>query len=140
MPFYHNHLTITGNLTRDPELRSTTRSQVANFSIAVNRRYRVEEEWHEEVSFFDCEAWGGTAERVGQSLQKGSPVFIDGRLKQDSWTDQNGRKQSRVRIVADRIGFLHRPNEPVGGRQEDRQAVGQTAGGDGGESYDEPPF
>lgn len=119
MPFNYNHVTVAGNLTRDPELRSTTNSQVANFSIAINRRYRVGEEQREETTFIDCEAWGRTAELIGQYLHKGSPAFVEGRLKLDTWEDKDGKRQSRIRIFTTNIQFL--PGNQGGGGAGQRQ-------------------
>ncbi|MDA3962104.1 MAG: single-stranded DNA-binding protein [Planctomycetota bacterium] len=108
MSFSHNYVSLAGNLTRDPELRTTNSSNaVANFSIAVNHRYRDRDgNTKDEPAFIDCETWGRQAETVAQYLQKGSPAFIEGRLKFDSWEDKDGKRQSRLRVVANRVQFL----------------------------------
>ncbi|MBR3253806.1 single-stranded DNA-binding protein [Candidatus Saccharibacteria bacterium] len=100
---------ITGNLTRDPELRSTTNgSSVCSFGVAVNRVYRdVSGEQKEEVSFFDCSAWNKLGEMIAQYGKKGSGVLVSGRLTQRNWEDKNGGgKRSRVEIVVEDFNFI----------------------------------
>ena len=100
---------ITGNLTRDPELRTTPNgSSVCSFSVAVNRVYRDSNgEQKEDVSFIDCSAWGKLAEMISQYAKKGSGVLVSGRLDQRSWEDKNGGgKRSRVEIVVEDFNFV----------------------------------
>ena len=102
-----NHVSITGNITRDPELRFTPTGQaICNFGVAVNRRWqnRQTNEWEESTSFFDVVAWGSLGENVAQSLTRGSRVIVSGRLDQRSWETQDGEKRSKVEIVADEVG------------------------------------
>ena len=99
---------ITGNLTRDPELRTTPNgSSVCSFSVAVNRVYRdASGEQKEDVSFIDCSAWGKLAEMINQYAKKGSGVLVSGRLSQRSWEDKtSGQKRSRVEIVVEDFNF-----------------------------------
>ena len=98
---------ITGNLTRDPELRSTTNgASVCSFSVAVNRVYRdTSGEQKEDVSFIDCSAWGKLGEMISQYAKKGTGVLVSGRLSQRSWEDKDGNKRSRVEIVAEDFNF-----------------------------------
>ncbi len=101
-----NNVSVTGNATREPELRFTPSGQaVANFGIAVNRRWqnRQTQEWEESVSFFDITCWSTLAENVAESLAKGTRVTITGRLDQRSWETQDGDKRSKVEIVADDV-------------------------------------
>ena len=89
---------ITGNLTRDPELRSTpSGNSVCSFSVAVNRVYKdTNGEQKEDVSFIDCSAWGRLGEMIAQYAKKGTGVLVSGRLSQRSWEDKNGGgKRSR---------------------------------------------
>lgn len=99
---------ITGNLTRDPELRSTTSgSSVCSFSVAVNRVYRgTDGENKEEVSFIDCSAWGKLGEMIAQYGKKGTGVLVSGRLSQRSYDDKNGVKRSRTEIVVEDFNFV----------------------------------
>ena len=100
---------ITGNITRDPELRTTTGgSSVCSFTVAVNRNYRgTDGEQKEEVSFIDCSAWGKLGEMINQYAKKGTGVLVSGRLDQRSWEDKNtGQKRSRVEVVVEDFNFL----------------------------------
>jgi single-strand DNA-binding protein len=99
---------ITGNLTRDPELRSTPNgASVCSFSVAVNRTYRdASGEQREDVSFIDCSAWGKLGEMISQYAKKGTGVLVSGRLDQRSWEDKTtGQKRSRVEIVVEDFNF-----------------------------------
>lgn len=104
-----NKVMLLGNLTRDVEIRHTSGNQaVANFGMAVNRRFKTQTgEQREEVTFIDCEAWGRTAEVMGQYLAKGRPVFIEGRLKLDEWEDKSGGgKRSKLKVVVESFQFV----------------------------------
>ncbi len=122
----YNKVLLLGNLTRDPEIRYTQSNQaVANLGLAVNRRYKTQSgEQREEVTFIDCEAWGRTAEVMGQYLKKGRPVFIEGRLKLDQWQDQQGQNRSKLRVVIDSFQFVDSGGGDGGG-----------GGGGGGGNY-----
>lgn len=99
---------ITGNLTRDPESRTTPNgANVCSFSVAVNRVYRDSNgEQKEDVSFIDCSAWGKLGEMIAQYAKKGSGVLVSGRLDQRSWEDKTtGQKRSRVEIVVEDFNF-----------------------------------
>jgi len=103
-----NNVTVTGNATREPELRFTPSGQaVANFGVAVNRRWqnRQTQEWEESVSFFDITCWASLAENVAEALAKGTRVTVSGRLDQRSWETQDGDKRSKVEIVADDVAI-----------------------------------
>lgn len=101
-----NHVSITGNLTRDPELRFTPTGQAtASFGVAVNRKWqnRQTNEWEEATSFFDVVCWSTLAENVAQSLTRGSRVIVSGRLDQRSWENPEGEKRSKVEINAEEV-------------------------------------
>ena len=105
---------ITGNLTRDPELRSTPNgASVCSFSVAVNRTYRdASGEQKEDVSFIDCSAWGKLGEMISQYAKKGTGVLVSGRLDQRSWEDKTtGSKRSRVEIVVEDFNFISAPRD-----------------------------
>ena len=109
---------ITGNLTRDPELRTTPNgASVCSFSVAVNRVYKDSNgEQKEDVSYIDCSAWGRLAEMISQYAKKGSGVLVSGRLDQRSWEDKNGGgKRSRVEIVVEDFNFIGSANRDGGG-------------------------
>ena len=100
-----NSITITGNLTRDPELKYTTTAKaVVSLGVAVSRRYQVNGEWTEQTSFFNVTAWGQLAENVAQSLSKGCRVVVFGRLEQRVFQGKDGAERSVVEIIADDIG------------------------------------
>ena len=103
-----NRVIVAGNLTRDPELKTLEGNRVVGrLSLAINRNWRnANGERKEEVTFVDCEAWGRSAEIAGQYLTKGSPCLIEGRLKMDQWESQEGKKQSRLKVIAENIQFL----------------------------------
>lgn len=104
---------ITGNLTRDPELRTTPNgASVCSFSVAVNRVYKdTNGEQKEDVSFIDCSAWGKLGEMISQYAKKGSGVLVSGRLDQRSWEDKTtGAKRSRVEIVVEDFNFTGSAN------------------------------
>ena len=100
---------ITGNLTRDPEVRTTpSGAQVTGFTVAVNRTYKDSSgQQQEAVSFIDCSAWGRAGEIIAQYGHKGSGMLVSGRLDQRSWEDKDsGQKRSRVEIVVEDFNFL----------------------------------
>ena len=102
-----NAITITGNLTREPEIRYTKEGQAtAQLGVAVNRRWqdRTTQEWQEATAFFDVVCWRDLAENVALSLSKGMRVIVTGRLDQRSWETEDGEHRSKVEITADEIG------------------------------------
>ncbi|MEM8834520.1 MAG: single-stranded DNA-binding protein [Planctomycetota bacterium] len=129
-----NKVFLMGNLTRDPELRSTSGSNpVANIGLAVNRRFRTQSgENREETTFVDCEAWGRTAETMAQYLSKGRPVFIEGRLKFDQWQDKDGGNRSKLKVVIDNFQFVDSRGDSGGG------GGGGNYGGGGGQRSQQP--
>lgn len=101
-----NSILIEGNLVRDPETKTlSTGSQVCNFSVASNRFYKQNDELEKEVSYFDVEAWSRLGQSCATNLTKGRGVRVVGRLKQDRWTDAEGKTKSRVKIVAEHVEF-----------------------------------
>ena len=101
-----NTVIIEGNLTRDPEVKTTPKgTPVCNFSLASNRYYTVDDEQKKDVFFFDVEAWSSLAESCGRHLVKGKGIKVVGTLRQDKWTDGEGKTHSRIKIVADHIDF-----------------------------------
>ena len=104
-----NKVMLMGNLTRDPEIKFTPKgTAIANFGIAVNRTFTPEGgEKREEVTFIDLEAWGRTAEVIGEYFKKGRPIYVEGRLKLDQWDDKTtGKKMSKLRVVVESFEFL----------------------------------
>lgn len=104
-----NKVILLGNLTRDPELRYTPKgTAIARLGIAVNRRWTSEGgEQREETTFVDVDAFGKQAETLGQYMKKGRPIFIEGRLRFDSWEDkQTGQKRSKLGVVLENFQFV----------------------------------
>ena len=103
-----NRVILVGNLTRDPELRYiSSGTAVTDIGLAVNdRRKNANGEWVEETTFVDVTLWGRTAEVAGEYLTKGSPVLIEGRLKLDTWEGNDGQKQSKLKVVCERMQML----------------------------------
>ncbi len=148
----HNRVILLGNLTRDPELRYLqSGTAVTDIGLAVNDRYKnASGEWIEEATFVDVTLWARTAEVASEYLSKGSPVFIEGRLKMDSWEDkQTGQKRSKLKVVCERMQLVGgrgpggaEGGGPHGSRPTARQnsqdnAFSQAAPPD--ETYDAPP-
>ena len=103
-----NRVVMTGNLTRDPELRTTPGgTSVCSLRIACNtRRKDASGEWVDKPNYFDVTVWGAQGENCAQYLQKGRPVAIDGRLEWREWETQEGQKRQSVDIIADSVQFL----------------------------------
>ena len=97
-----------GNLTRDPELRMTPKgTPVCAFGMAINRTFRgADDEKHEETTFVDVEAWGKQAEIISKYVVKGGPLFVEGRLKLDSWESKEGEKRSKLKVVVENMQLL----------------------------------
>lgn len=103
-----NKVFLMGNLTRDPELRYVpSGTAVANFTVAVNRVYATQTgEKKEEVTFVRIVVWGRRAEVCGEYLSKGSPVFVEGRLRTRSWQTPDGQNRSTIEVIASNVQFL----------------------------------
>jgi single-strand DNA-binding protein len=115
-----NRVVLTGNLTRDPELRNTpSGTSVCRLRVACNTRRRDGSgEWTEKANYFDVTVWGVQGENCAQYLSKGRPVAIDGRLDWREWEDQNGNKRQSVEIWADSVQFLGSREGAGGGSGE----------------------
>jgi single-strand DNA-binding protein len=100
-----NSVTLVGNATKDVDLRYTTSGRgVASFGLAVNRRYQVNGEWQEQVSFFQCVAWGELGENLAASVTKGRRVIVTGRLEQRSYETKEGEKRQVTEVIVDEAG------------------------------------
>jgi single-strand DNA-binding protein len=164
-----NAVVLTGNITRDPELRFiATGTPTCTFGLAVNRRWqnRQTQEWEEATSFFDVVCWREMAENVAESLVRGARVVVSGRLEQRSWETPEGDKRSKVEVVADEVGPSLRwataqvtknerrgssesahggrpspqPSNRAPAPQKEPVGVGAPPAGSGGYGYDEEPF
>jgi single-strand DNA-binding protein len=152
-----NSITISGNITREPEMRYTPSGvSKVSFGVAVNRSWRNQQtqEWEEQTSFFNVVAWRQLAENCGASLTKGSRVVVSGRLEQRSWETEQGEKRSIVEVVADdvapslrfataEIHKVERSGPEGGGGGGPRRQPAPTPSGGGDNNYDdfgEEPF
>jgi single-strand DNA-binding protein len=119
-----NSVNIMGNLTRDPEIKYVPSGKaVCSLSIANSRVYTKGSEKVTEVSYFDVEVWGVSAENCSKYLAKGSGIIVEGRLRQDRW-EKDGKTQSRVRITANAVHFMpKRQNSNTGDSAMEPPAV-----------------
>lgn len=129
-----NKVLLIGNLTRDPELRQTPGGQsVCKLGLATNRKFKAQSgEMREEVTFVDVTVWGPRGENVARFLKKGDPIFIDGRLVLEEWTDKtSGQKRQRLSVTAEDWQFVN--SKGGGGARGGSSAA--APGGDSGPSY-----
>ena len=127
-----NSVTLVGNVTKDPELRYTTGGRgVASFGLAVNRRYQVNGEWQEQVSFFNIVAWGDLGENAAASINKGNRVIVTGRLEQRSYDTKEGEKRNVTEVIADELGPSLRWAQVQIERISRDDAAARTGGGGG---------
>ena len=143
-----NRVVLTGNLTRDPELRSTpSGTSICSLRVACNtRRKDASGEWVDKPNYFDVTVWGAQGENCANYLSKGRPVAVDGRLEWREWEDRDGNKRQSVDIIADSVQFLgsreggengarFTPQSDVPADQSDSQAAPAGPGTD-----DDIPF
>ena len=146
-----NVVVITGNLTRDPELRHTGGgTPICELRVAVNSRRKDQSgQWVDKPNYFDVTVWGAQGENCAQYLSKGRPVAVDGRLEWREWEDQQGNRRQAVDIIADSVQFLGSPagdGNGNGGRFTPQSDVPadtadfQTAPVGTGQSDDDIPF
>lgn len=121
-----NKVIIMGNLTRDPEVRTIPSGMtVCEITLAVNEKYKDKE----HVSFVDVTVWGKQAETLARWKKKGEPLLVEGKLRQETWTDkQTGQKRSKMKVVCDRFTF-------VGGGKGGQDGGNRGGGGNQGGSY-----
>ena len=151
-----NRVVLTGNLTRDPELRSLPSGMsVCSLRVACNtrRKNNSTNEWEDKPNYFDVTVWGAQGENCARFLSKGRPIALDGRLEWREWQAQDGQKRQSVEIIADSVQFLGgRDEAPNGGggftpqsdvpvNQSDFQPAGAPVGGGGSAPADDDiPF
>ena len=130
-----NRVMLMGNITRDVELKYLPNGTAcADFSVAVNSKRKSGNEWIEEVDFFDVTLFGKTAEVTNQYLSKGSPIFIEGRLKYETW-EKDGQKRSKVKVIGERMQMIGGKSDggPAPARKSNEARAQST-------SDDEAPF
>ena len=134
MPSY-NKVLLMGNITRDVQLKQTSGNQsVVEIGVAVNRKYKTKDgQEREEVTFVDCECWGPRAEVIAKYFTKGKPIFIEGRLKLDTWADKDGQKRSKMRVMIEDFQFVEgRGGGGGGGGGDEGYAPSRSSGASGG--------
>jgi len=138
-----NRVILIGNLTRDPQLRYLpSQMPVAEFGLAINHKFKTASgEQREEVCFIDCTAFGKAGELINQYCQKGKQLYVEGRLKYDTWEDKNGGgKRSKHVVVVDNFQFLGgRDGAGSAAGGPDAGGEGEAGGGGGGGGYQPRP-
>lgn len=122
-----NRVNISGNLTRDPELRATgSGTQILSFGVAVNDRRRNPQtgEWEDVPNFVDCVVFGARAEALARLLSKGAKVAVEGKLRYSSWEAKDGGRRSKLEVVVDEVEFLSARGQQPGGAQGGYQQPG----------------
>ena len=142
-----NKVFLMGNLTRDPELRSTqSGSNVCKFGLAVNRKFTTQQGTKEETTFVDLTAFGRQAEVINQYCTKGKPLFVEGRLQFSTWETKEGQKRSKLDVIVENFQFLGQGSGSAGagggggggGSAGGRgSASSSSGGGDGGFGADD---
>jgi len=130
-----NKVILLGNLTRDPQLSYLpSQTPVVEFGLATNRRWTAQDgSQRDETCFVDCQMYGKRAEVINKYLKKGNPLFVEGRLKFDSWQAQDGSKRSKLRVFVENFEFIGGGQRAGGGGQGGYGS--QQAGGGGQEGY-----
>ena len=123
-----NTTIMMGNLTSNPEVFFTPQgSGIVEFDLAINRRYtKADGEKGEEVTFVPCKAFGRTGEIAMEYLEKGSPVVVEGRLRQESWQTEDGHKRSKLLVIAERLNLLPSRKHAGGEVSEEAADVSTT--------------
>lgn len=144
-----NKVILLGNLTRDPEMRTTPSGlSIAKLGLAVNRSYSTRDgERKEEVTFIDVDAFGKQAEAISKYLKKGSPLMMEGRLKLDQWEGQSGEKRSKLSVVLESFQFIggasggsSNPNSPKRDTGSGQSSAPVHDSGDSSDFDEDVPF
>ena len=125
----YNKIILVGNLTRDPQLSYLpSQTPVADFGLAVNRRWRGQDgQDREETCFVDCRTFGKQAETLNKYMSKGRPILVEGRLRYETWEGKDGTKRSKHSVVVEQFQFLGGGGGGEGGAS--RQAARPARGG-----------
>ena len=146
-----NKVLLMGNMTRDPQLSYLpSQTPVVEFGLAMNRRYKKQDgSMADDTCFVDCQMFGKRAETVNKYFKKGDPIFVEGRLKYDSW-EKDGRRQSRIRVFVENFEFIGKAGGQGGGNNATQSKQSQGGGypdtsmeapyGAGGGTDDDIPF
>ena len=126
-----NRVVISGNLTRDPELRRTQSGMaIMSFGVAVNDRRRNQQtgEWEDYANFIDCTMFGSRAEAVSNYLSKGSKIGIEGKLRYSTW-ERDGQKRSKLEVIVDELEFMSSRDRQGGGSYQGNRGYQSDNGG-----------
>ena len=136
-----NKVILLGNVTRDPQLSYLpSQTAVIEFGLAVNRKFKKQDgSQGEEVCFVDCQMFGKRAEVINKYVKKGNPLFVEGRLKFDSWQSQDGQKKSRLRVFVENFEFISSGQSGQGGQGGGGGQQQQYGGGGGQQQYGGAP-
>jgi single-strand DNA-binding protein len=133
-----NSILVEGNLVKDPELSYTPKgTAVCKFTVACNRAFKQDDQLQKEVSFFDVSTWTRLAEVCAEYLKKGRGVRVVGRLKQDKWSDADGKPHSRIYIVAEHVEFKPQVKKEGDGKDGEPAAEGEEKPAEGAEEGQE---
>ena len=124
-----NKVLLMGNMTRDPQLSYLpSQTPVVEFGLAMNRRYKKQDgSMADDTCFVDCQMFGKRAETINKYFKKGEPIFVEGRLKYDSW-EKDGRKHSRIRVFVENFEFLGKGGSRQGGGNSNAPASQSESG------------
>lgn len=132
---------IGGNLASDPQLKEVGATKACDFTVACNRRWKAADGTQKEkCAFIRCTAWGRQAELIADRLRKGEPIFVEGELEQDEWTDKNGVKQSKTKIRVKEFQFMGRPPAAAAEPEPAPAVPAPARAAPVGDAFDEPPF
>ena len=136
-----NNVIISGNLVRDPEMRyAQSGTAICSVSIAVNENFKKGEEWVKETSYIKTTVFGKQAENLAEYNKKGDPIIIEGRFKQNQWEGKDGKKQSEIVVIANRVHYLKekdRSGEQGQNQGQTRNGNPKTEAGEPNEQHDE---
>jgi single-strand DNA-binding protein len=140
-----NRVMLMGNLTHKPELKQLPGGMhVCSFSLAINRRWRDQQtnEQREDTTFVGCDAFGRTAEAIAKFLDKGRPLYVEGRLRDEQWNDkQTGEKRHRMKVVVESFQFIDsKPAEQQGAPQRQTATAAAAPAPDSDTAADDIPF
>lgn len=123
-----NNVFLIGHVTKDPEVKDVNQSKVATFRLAINRSYKKGNEWVEKPTFVDCECWNQRADYIKARVQKGTEVFVRGRLESDEW-ERDGERRSKLKIYV--LEVQAGRNKKGGGPDDTSEAEDANAGSTG---------
>lgn len=122
-----NRVILMGRLTRDPEYKQTTAgTSVCRISLAIDRKFANKETGEREADFVDCDAWRSTADFIARYFTKGSMILVEGELRNNNYTDNNGVKHYGMRVLIDNVSFCGSKKDSNGQQQSDTYAVAGT--------------